>query len=185
MVKIQTYLLIPVLLLLACAASAKIETADMGPFIAEFDVGDAAGEHEIIINPPYQFDNYNEYYFRVDSTAEPYIDVYIDDYGSSVDVSEGKLMEVIENTFGKINRGATFDWRLLASVGGRPAVFANVTYNNGRHAGYDANGKHAGYDAAYSPDGIGNLGSIIVGIYSAYPESVTDKFLSKLKIKRT
>ena len=173
--KIRTYLLISVLLLLACAASAKIETADLGPFIADFDVSDTAGEHQIIINSPYQFDNYNEYYFRVDSTAKPFVDVYIDDYGTSVDVSEGKLMEVVENTYGTKNRDVAFDWRLSPSVGGRPAVFAKITHSD----------NSISYDAAYSPDGIGNRGSIIAYISSTYPESVTDKFLSKLKIKRT
>lgn len=173
-VSMRTCLFISILLLLACAASAKIETADLGPFIAEFDMGNTTGEHQIIINLPYQFDNYNEYYFRVDSTAKPFVDVYIDDYGTSVDVSEGKLMEVVENTYGTKNRDVTFDWRLSPSVDGRPAVFAKITHSDNRIS----------YDAAYSPDGIGNRGSIIVYISSTYQESVTDKFLGKLKIKR-
>ena len=46
----RTCLFIPVLLLLVFVAAAKIETADLGPFIAEFDIGNTAGEHQIALD---------------------------------------------------------------------------------------------------------------------------------------
>jgi len=46
------------------------------------------------------------------------------------------------------------------------------------------NGKHFSYDAAYSPDGVGNLGSLISSIYSMYPENTTNKFLSTMNTRR-
>ena len=128
--KVEKLALALILLLILGTAEAKMETVDLGPLKAEFNMGDNAKEHQIIINPPYQDQNRNSYWFRVESIEHPFnlIDVYIDDYHTPTDVSENKLMDEIE----KYGHGdEKFDWKIGASAGGRPAVMAEVTDDEG------------------------------------------------------
>ena len=92
-------------LLFVSMAAAKMETVDMGPFKAEFDMGDAAGEHQFIVYPPMQEQDHNTYWFRVDSGGKGwYIDVYVDDYGKPVDISEGfDLVSVNSSLNSRVN----------------------------------------------------------------------------------
>lgn len=158
----------------ATMAETTKEKADLGPFVAEFVMDSPPGSYEIQVNDPVQGQDHNGYWFRVISTASTsVIDIYIDDYGKkTVDVSSGKLMENLIDNY--ILDGFKTTW-LPASIGGLPAVLAKST---------DKNGKTFGYDAAYSPDGVGKQGSIIVYVCSTYPEDTTNGFLSKLKVNR-
>jgi hypothetical protein len=64
----------------------------------------------------------------------------------------------------------------VASVGGRPAVAGKVINKT--------SGETAVYEVVYSPDGVGNSGSIISSISSFYPEKETNAFLEHLQIRR-
>jgi hypothetical protein len=46
-------------------AVAVPDKADLGPFVATFDLGVPAGSYQIEINPPTQSQSYNSYWFRV------------------------------------------------------------------------------------------------------------------------
>lgn len=172
---IRSYWVILSLLLLTSVVGAKVDTVNLGPFNVEYDTNGLGDDVRADINTPAQFDNYNEYWVRIDdySAKGNYIDVYIDDYGTTpVDVSESRLRNDIATHWGNV---AKVDWQLTDSIGGRPAVIAKVTYNDG---------SGVSYDSLYSPDGVGNRGSIIANVFSTYPESATNTFLSKIKIKR-
>jgi hypothetical protein len=130
--KIETKVFIVIVLALSflfvSLAAAKMETVDLGPFMAKFETG-LMGEDQITVNPPEQADDHNTYSFRVEFKGlDEYHDVYIDDYGALVDVSQNRLMNEIEETIGTISK---LDWRPTASVGGRSAVMAKETYNDG------------------------------------------------------
>jgi hypothetical protein len=160
------------ILLIVSLSAAKMETVNLGPFTAEFDLGNS--EDQITVNSPDQADDHNTYSFRVDSkNAGEYHDVYIDDYGTLVDASQSRLMNEIKKTVGTISK---LDWKPTASVCGLPAVMCKETYNDG--SGFS-------YDTAYSPDGVGDKGSIIATIYSCQcPEETANKFVSQFKVKR-
>jgi hypothetical protein len=95
------------------------------------------------------------------------------DYGGPTDVSELRLMDDIESWARNV------DCKLIYSIGGRPGVFGNYTYTYGP----EKKAAHL-FVASYSPDGVGDQGSIIAEFDSNYPEDVTKNFLENVKIKR-
>lgn len=170
----RLYWIILSLILLISAVAAKTETVDLGPFIAEFSADNFSGNVSTEIEPPIQMDDFNIYGFRIFNAEMP-IDVSILDYGIPVDVSDSRLTDDIETGWKNLSEFEKIKWRFPASVGGRPAVMAEVIFRDSGHV----------YDVEYSPDGIGNRGSVIVEIASTTEsESTFVKFLNKLKIKR-
>ena len=111
-------------------AVAVLDKADIGPFVATFDMGVPAGSYQIEINPPLQYQDHNEYWFRVSANnrelGRDFIDVYIDDYGKTIDVSTSKLDELLLNDLDIWKSAAKIELVPLASVGGRPAVAGKV-----------------------------------------------------------
>ena len=63
----------------------------------------------------------------------------------------------------------------MATIGGRPAVAAKLIKSDGSTY-YES--------AAYSPDGVGSYGTILVEIDSFYPEKETAAFVEHLQIQR-
>jgi hypothetical protein len=174
MKKILSLLMLFVLVVPATMAVTTKETIDLGPFIASFEIDNPKGSYEITINDPIQLSDHNSYWFRVDSTTRmENIDVYIDDYGTPVDVSMSELMTrlIEENQRSGINVTC-----LPSPIGGRPGALAEIAD--------EKTGKIYSYDALFSPDGVGNRGSVIAEIMSTYPKNTTNAFMSKLKINR-
>jgi hypothetical protein len=165
-------------MLLVAMASAEIKTLEVGPFVVEFDTTGLANVDEDLIfdlESPMQLEDHHEYGVKIE--GEDYrIFVTCYDYGGPTDVSELRLMDDIE-TWALLN--GKVDWKLIYSIGGRPGVFGNHTYTYGPKKMAAHN-----YVASYSPDGVGDHGSIITEFDSTYPEDVTTSFLERIKIKR-
>jgi hypothetical protein len=167
------------LFLTLLVAVAVPDKADLGPFVATFDMGVPTGDYNVEINPSQQFKDYNSYWFQVHwNSGKGFIDVNIDDYGKTIDVSSNKLNEILQDD-------PMWEWTAektkmvlipLAMVGGRPAV-----------AGKGVNkttGETEVYEAIYSPDGVGSSGTILCTIVSFYPDKKTDAFLGHLQTRR-
>jgi hypothetical protein len=161
-------------------AAAVPDKADLGPFVATFDMGVPTGSYQIEINPPIQLKDHNEYWFRVASNdgllGNDFIDVYIDDYGKTIDVSTNRLDEILSDGLDMWKSAAKIEYVPVASVGGRPAVTAKVINVT--------TGETHIYETVYSPDGVGNKGTVITDIASFYPEKETNAFLEHLQVRR-
>lgn len=168
------------LFLITFGSIALPDKADLGQFVATFDMGIPAGSYQIEINPPTQTQNYNSYWFRVKSInselGKDFIDVYIDDYGRVIDVSSIKLNEKLLDDLDLWKYAAKIEQIPLASVGGHPAVAGKAVNTT--------SGETAVYEAVYSPDGAGNSGTVLSTITSFYPEKETNAFLEHLQIRR-
>lgn len=108
--------------------------------------------------------------------GKDFIDVYIDDYGKTIDVSTNRLNEILSDDMDMWKSAAKIEYVPVASVEGRPAVAAKVINVT--------SGETNSYEAVFSPDGVGNSGSIISTISSFYAEKETNAFLEHLQIRR-
>lgn len=97
----------------------------------------------------------------------------IQDYGSSTDVSENALKHANQVSYPMENENAK-SW-VYTDVGGRKGLIASVQYA----------ASIPQFEAVYSPDAIGNQGTIIVTItaYTADKKKVED-LLKSLQINR-
>ena len=166
------------LMLLVAVASAEIKTVEVGPFVVEFDttgLADVGEDLKVDLEPPVQLEDHNEYGVKIKGDdCRIFVTCY--DYAGLTDVSEIRLIDDIES-WALLN--GEVDWTQIYSIGGRPGVFGNHTYTYGpkRIASHN-------YVASYSPDGVGDKGSIIAEFDSTYPEDITTNFLENIKIKR-
>ena len=178
---LKSFLVVTTLLFLTILIAVAVpDKADLGPFVATFDMGVPAGSYQTEINPPIQLKDHNDYWLRVSSNnvqlGKDFIDVYIDDYGKTIDVSTNRLNEILSDDMDMWKSAAKIEYVPVASVGGRPAVAAKVINVT--------SGETNSYEAVFSPDGVGNSGSIISTISSFYSEKETNAFLEHLQISR-
>jgi len=173
MKKILLFLVL-VLLIVPTMATDKV---DLGPLVVEFALD---SPHTNEVEETIQFKDHNEYSLRVtdNDSWNSFIDVYIEDFGGkTVDVSESALEGNLLDSYIPSVMKVTWLQLPASSIGGLPGVFAEETNNTGAHAAYDA---------AFSPDGVGDQGTIIAYVCSC---SLSSKdmilpFLSNLKIRR-
>ncbi len=143
----------------------------MGPFSVSFDVNTTQNV-TINMSEPLVQDAFNEYEFQI--LTAPFkrelIDVVIDDYKNSIDVSESSLTDSIINRVASKSYKATWS---KVKIEGIPGMSAKIR----------STGKSS-YVAAYSPDQMNGTGKIIVLIESFATGDVTDSFLQNLQVLR-
>jgi len=156
------------------ASSAAFGFSDkimMGPFSVSFNIN-TTQNLTINVTEPVKQDAFSEYEFQI--MAGPFkrelIDVVIDDYKNSTDVSESKLTDSIINRVASKSYKATWS---RVSIGGIPGMSAKIR----------STGKSS-YIAAYSPDGMNGTGRTIVLAESFATVDVTDPFLRDLQVLR-
>ena len=162
------------LLALLFASSAAFGFSDKvltGPFSASYKIN-TTENFTTNASEPLKHDDFNEYDFQI--MAGPFkrelIDVVIDDYKNSTDVSESTLTDLITNRVATQSYKATWG---RVNIGGIQGMGAKIR----------SPGKSS-YFAAYSPDGSNNTGRTIVLIQSFASQDVTDSFLRDLQVMR-
>ncbi len=143
----------------------------LGPFSVSFEVN-TTQNLTINTSEPLVQDAFNEYEFQI-STApfkRELIDVAIDDYKNSINVSESSLADSIINRVASRSYKATWS---KAIIDGIPGMSAKIR----------SPGKSS-FIAAYSPDQRNGTGKTIVLIESFATGDVTDSFLQNLKVSR-
>ena len=172
--KIRQFLsLITMLSLAPVIVSGFSDKVDVGPYAIGFNIT-ASVRPVINVSGPIKESGFDEYGFllRTISSSQRAINVKIDDYQNSTDVSETRLMnlmtDMIKSNSYKLN------WNKV-SIGSIPGIMAQVQDSDSL-ASYSI--------AAYSPDGDGKKGNTIVLIESYLSRDVTNSFLKDLKIQR-
>lgn len=167
----------PALFLLLVLTSASVaafgfsDKVKVGPFSASFNINNTAN---LTINTSETLarNQFNEYGFQL--IAGPFkrdlIEVTIDDYNNSTDVSESRLVDLITNKVASKSYKATW---------GR----VNIGDTLGMGSKIRSPGKSS-FMAAYSPDGLNGTGRTLVLIDSFATQDVTDSFLHDLQILR-
>ena len=149
------------------------DKVDVGPFAVGFTIN-ASEQPTINTSTPIKQSGFDEYRFGIKTVSSNprTINVTIDDYQNSTDVSETRLMNLITDII-KSN-SYKLDWNKV-SIGSTPGVMAQVQ-DSESFASYSI--------ASYSPDGDGKKGNTIVLIESSLTRDVTNSFLKDLKIQR-
>ena len=162
------------LLALISASSTGFGLSDkltVGPFSASFNV---SNKENLTINTsePLAHDEFIEYGFKIIAafSKRELIDVAIDDYNNSTDVSESRLMDLITNRMASQSYKATWSRVNISSIPGMAAKIRSP-------------GKSS-YIAAYSPDGLNDMGRTIVLIQSFATKDMTDSFLRDFQVIR-
>lgn len=154
-------------------ASGFSDKVDLGPFAIGFTINSSI---QPIINAsgPVKQNGFDEYYFqlRAGPFREQAINVTIDDYGNSTDVSETRLMSLITDVI-KSNT-YKLDWNKL-NIGNIPGIMAQVQ---------DSESFTSYTISAFSPDEKDKKGETIVLIKSSLPRDITDSFLHDFKVVR-
>ena len=172
--KIRQFLsLITVLSLAPVIVSGFSDKVDIGPFAVGFTIN-ASVQPTINTSTPIKQSGFDEYRFGIKSVSSNTraINVTIDVYQNSTDVSEMRLMNLMTEMI-KSN-SYKLDWNKV-SIGSIPGVMAQVQ---------DSESLSSYSIAAYSPDGDGKKGNTIVLIESSLTGDVTNSFLKDLKIQR-
>jgi hypothetical protein len=165
--------LITILSLAPVTGSGFSDKADVGPFAIEFAINSSALP-TFNTSGPIKQSGLDEYRFgiRTISLSQRAINVTIDDYKNSTDVSETRLMNIITDMI-KSN-SYKLDWNKVR-IGSITGIMAQVQ-DSESFASYSI--------AAYSPDGDGKKGNTIVLIDSSLSRDVTNSFMKDLKIQR-
>jgi hypothetical protein len=165
--------LITMLSLAPVMVSGFSDKVDVGPFAIGFTIN-ASVQPAINTSGPLKESGFNGYGFGIKtiSLSPKAINVTIDDYLNSTDVSKPRLMNLITEMI-KSN-SYKLEWHEV-SIGSIPGVMAQVQ-DSESFATYSI--------AAYSPDGDGKKGNTIVLIKSFLSGDVTDSFLKDLQIQR-
>jgi hypothetical protein len=165
--------LITLLSLAPAIVSGFSDNVDVGPFAIGFTIN-ASVQPTINTSGPIKQSGFDRYGFGIKtiSLRPKAINVTVDDYKNSTDVSETRLMNLITDMI-KSN-SYKIDWNKV-SVGSIPGIVAQVQ---------DSESFSSYSIAAYSPDGDGKKGNTIVLIESSLSRDVTYSFLKDLKIQR-
>jgi hypothetical protein len=149
------------------------DKAVAGPFTIVFTIN-ASAQPTINVSGPVKQNGSNEYDLQL--KAGPLrgrmINVTIDDYQNSTDVSEPRLISLITDRI-KSN-SYRINWNTL-NIGSVPGIMAQIQ---------DSQSLMSYSIAAYSPDGNGKQGNTIILIKSSLSEDVTDSFLRNFKVSR-
>jgi hypothetical protein len=169
----QFLALIAILSLAPVIVSGFSDKVDVGPFVIGFTLNTSV-QPTINASGPIKENGFNEYRLGIKTNfLNPgAINVTIDDYQNSTEVSETRLMNMITEMI-KSN-SYKLDWNKV-SIRSIPGIMAQVQ-DSESFASYSI--------AAYSPDGDGKKGNTIVLIESSLSKDVTNSFLKDLKIQR-
>lgn len=153
--------------------SGSSDKLDVGPFAIGFTIN-ASAQSIVNATGPIKQNGFDEYRFgtKTISLSPKAINVTIDEYRNSTDVSETRLMNLVTDMI-KSN-SYKLDWNKV-SIGSIPGIMAQVQ-DSESFASYSI--------AAYSPDGDGKEGNTIVLIESFQSRDVTNSFLKDFKIQR-
>lgn len=170
----QVLILILVLLLASLTVSGFSENLDVGPFAVKFRAN-LSEQPNINLSEPIKGNGFDEYGFRLKTgiLRSRVIDVAIDDYKNSTDVSETRFMDSITNMIE--SKSYKLDWDKV-TIGGIAGIRGKIRETESLKS-YQI--------AAYSPDGKDNKGNIAVFIRSFFADDVTDSFLHDFQIMRT
>lgn len=162
-----------VLVLTSVIVSGVSDNVDVGPFSVGFSIN-ASIVPVINAERPMNLSGFSEYNLQIlTASASPKsINVTIDYYENNTDVSESRLMSLITDMVQ--SNSYKLNWKKV-SIGNIPGIMAQVQ-DIGSFSAYSM--------TAYSPDGDGKRGRIIVIIKSFLPEDVTGSFLRDLKVQR-
>jgi hypothetical protein len=169
----------PVLLLILVSLFASIivsgysEKLDVGPFMVKFRVN-LSGQPTINLSEPIKGNGFDEYGFRLKTgiLRSRVIDVAIEDYENSTDVSETKLMDSITNMIE--SKSYKLDWDKV-TIGSTAGIRGKIRESDSLRS-YQI--------AAFSPDGKENKGNIVVFIRSFFADDVTNSFLRDFQLVR-
>jgi hypothetical protein len=166
--------LIVMLSLAPVIVSGFSDKVDVGPFAVGFTIN-ASEQPTINTSVPIKQGGFVEYRCEIKTAplSPKAINVTIDDYQNSTDVSETRLMNLMTEMI-KSN-SYKLDWNKV-SIGSIPGIMAQVQ-DSESFASYSI--------AAYSPDGDGKKGNTIALIESSLTRDVTNSFLKDLKIQRS
>ncbi|MCJ7444387.1 MAG: hypothetical protein MUO26_07655 [Methanotrichaceae archaeon] len=145
---------------------------DVGPFMAEFNWNTSDPATEVIGSQ--KLEDYNIYAFKVGAGyGESHIDINIEDHGTPADVSNETLKSILKQY---IAPNTKVTWNPV-TIGGLPGIMGTMKFTTAP--------KDECYIAAYSPDGSGEQGSLIVTMAMLHTsEDLADMFLRSLKISR-
>ena len=165
--------LMTILSLMLVNVSGFSDKVDVGPFSVGFAIN-ASIQPTINASGPINLSGFHEYEFqiRIASLNPRVINVTIDDYKNTTDVSETRLMSLITDMIR--SNSYKLNWNKV-SIGNVPGIMALVQDSESL-ASYSI--------AAYSPDGDGKKGNTIVFIKSFLSRDVTDSFFKDLKLRR-
>ncbi len=170
----QWMILTLLLLSASLAESSYSKNLDVGPFMAKFNAN-FSEQPTINLTDPVKENGFDEYGFRLKTgiLRNRAIEVVIDYYNNSTDVSETKLMDLITNMIeSKSSYKADWDKVNISGIAGiRGKIRESETLKS-----YQI--------SAFSPDGKDNKGNVVVFIRSSYPDDVTDSFLREFQIIR-
>lgn len=167
------------LLVLALSISSAIASgfsgkAVVGPFTIGFIIN-ASAQPTINVSETSKQDGFNEYDIQL--RAGPFkgrmINVTIDDYSNSTDVSEPRLINLIMDTVKSSSYKANWNKVSIENVTG---IMAQIQ---------DSESFIPYSIAAYSPDGNGKQGNTIILIKSSLSQDVTDSFLHTFRVSRS
>ncbi len=165
--------MLSILMLLSASmtVSGYSEKLNIGPFTVKFNLSE---QPTINISEPIKRIGYDEYRFQLKTgiLRSRVIDVEIDDYENSTDVSKTNLMNSITNMIVS-NKSYRLDMEEvtigeIAGIRGKISESDSLKYQI----------------AAFSPDGKDNKGNIIVFIKSFVSDAATDSFLHNFNITR-
>jgi hypothetical protein len=156
----------------ASGFSEKLD--DVGPFMVKFSAN-LSEQPTINLSETINGNGFNKYGFRIKSglLRGRVIDVAIDDYENSTDVSETKLMDSITNMIE--SKSYKLDWDKV-TIGSMPGIRGKI---------HESDSLKSYQIAAYSPDEEGSKGNIVVFIRSFFSDDVTDSFLRDFQILRS
>lgn len=170
---LQFLSLITMLSLVPVIVSGFSDKLDVGPFAIGFTIN-ASAQPTINTSGPIKQSGFDRYGFGIKTISlnPRAINVTVDDYKNSTDVSETRLMNLMTDMI-KSN-SYKLDWNKVR-IGNIPGITAQVQ---------DSESLSSYSIAAYSPDGDGKKGNTIVLIESSLSRDVTNSFLKDLKIQR-
>lgn len=165
--------LMTILLLTLVNVSGFSDKVDVGPFSVGFVIN-ASIQPTINASGPLNLSGFHEYEFQIKTASlnPRVINVTIDDYKNTTDVSETRLMSLITDMIR--SNSYKLNWNKV-SIGGLPGIMAQVQDSESL-ASYSV--------SAYSPDGDGKRGNMIVFIKSLLSRDITDSFLKNLRFRR-
>ena len=167
--------LLPILIVLLASTvvSGLSDNVVTGPFTIGFAI-EAPVKPAINVTEPIVHIGFDEYFFQV--KASPFkgkmINVTIDDYRNSTDVSEPRLMNLVTDTIK--SQSYKINWNKV-NIGNVPGLMAQIRETESLTS-YSI--------SVYSPDGNGERGNTIILIKSSLSDDLTNSFLQNFKVSR-
>ncbi len=163
-----------ILLLVPAVVSGLSDNVVVGPFTIGYTI-DVPGKPTINVTEPIKQNGFDKYFFQLNEypLKGKTINVTIDDYRNSTDVTEPKLMNLITDMIK--SQSYKVNWNKIP-IGNASCLMAQVRESKSLTP-YSI--------SAYSPDGNGERGNTIVLVKSSLPDEITNSFLQNLKVLRT